>query len=118
MAIQKDVDTGMGFTLNGAYHRLDFLAIDLFSGTGKFTFNVFASAEAANQGKPPVKQVTFDIGNQSKPAVYNEEGEVVRPAIPSMIELIGKYPSIYLGLKAAVYGELKTQPELAGGLDV
>lgn len=139
MAIQKDIDTGLGFTLNGAYLRLDFLAIDLFAGAGRFIFNVFASAEAANTGKPPVKQIAFDIGSQAKAAVYktNDAGKYVdaegielqdqdnvelrvveRPAILSMMQLIGKYPSIYLGLKAAVYGELKTQPELAGGLDV
>ena len=68
-------------------------------------------------GLPQVNTFGYDINETEQSAILDNDGNIIRPSIPAMVDILKLYDSMYSEVKKAIYITFKDQPELAGGTE-
>lgn len=96
------------------------LGLDLFAGQGRVTANVNPNENAWQS--PPIDQVSISLGDELSPAVYDQDGNVVTPAVKvkTLAELMAdpEFAQAYQVLGGKLYQELAKHPKFSGATQV
>jgi len=95
-----------------SYARIVFFAFDFASETARIVLNCYRSRAAREKGKPPAQQLSITIMKEAQPEEKDEQGNVIRPRIPSFSEVIAAQGALYDQMKAALYEFVKSHPDV------
>lgn len=120
MALALPITDEYGTVWPDGYRRLSALMIDTVSKDIVVRLADYPSAayREANPDRPFRTGPVYRIGPKPVPAVTDEAGNVLIPAVPSYDQYFAADATNPAGIAAAVYGFAKSRPENAGAKDV
>lgn len=102
-----------------AYERIGRFVLDATSGSFLVRYDLYASEDAWLAGKPALRSRERAIRPVGTPAVRDEAGNLIYPAIPSFAALMGDpaNAAAFGAVKARLYLLERAFPEAAGAAD-